>query len=580
MLTRRFFTATALSSGALTLTGCGLSSFPAPQRAVLGDNTVDTHMHLFNGRDVPARGFLQQVVLPQMAGELPVGVLAPLADLIVGFLLAGTRTAGEELGEMGGGASARMAAAPQSGPDSDEARLATAIDGYYGQARAEGLQARSAQRAIAPVTTSAESAAIPLPSPDALLLDAMADAAGVPVGQAAAGMPAPAIAPAVAPNARMSRAAAAPPAGPSLGQQLAPGLLQPDRQNADAKSVNMAGVLQWAVLMTRDRRYIWGRARDLYGKQDEARIFCNYLVDLGMWLNDPGVPEQSTMRDQIELAWRLAQDQRDVLVLNFVPFCPLRAAMDQGQAMAKVQHALLNRGFAGVKLYPSMGFRPDDNSGISFSHANRAVRAAPPPRRALDQALAGLYRWCEDHDVPIATHGSHSMGAGPGTEAYCAPWLWRDVLAAHPRLRVNLAHFGGFGAHNPQAWQEQLAALMREDINLYFDTGYWDEASTSATAEIAKAQQFLARAETGWRRMMYGSDWHMIARERVQTGYHGQLRGFIGAVARDDPQRIHDIMGGNAMRWLGLDRPEGAQFARLRGRFGSHRVWQSLVARA
>lgn len=160
MLTRRFFTATALSSGALTLTGCGLSSFPAPQRAVLGDNTVDTHMHLFNGRDVPARGFLQQVVLPQMAGELPVGVLAPLADLIVGFLLAGTRTAGEELGEMGGGASARMAAAPQSGPDSDEARLATAIDGYYGQARAEGLQARSAQRAIAPVTTSAESAAI------------------------------------------------------------------------------------------------------------------------------------------------------------------------------------------------------------------------------------------------------------------------------------------------------------------------------------------------------------------------------------------------------------------------------------
>lgn len=576
MLTRRLFTATALSSGAMALSGCSIFELPPPRRAPLGDNTIDAHMHLFNGRDVPARGFLSQVVFPQLASDLPTGILQPLADMVVTYLLYGTRTAGMELADLTGSASRATAEAAPVLPESDEQRLAMAIDGYYGKARADGLQARSAQPSM--VAASVESAAIPLTSSDALLLDALSDAAGVPVAEAAAGMPAPSMAPEAAADLGLRPAAMRAPDGPSLGRRLAPGLLNPDRQRADRKSLNLAGVLQWAVLMTRDRRYIWNRARDLYGKPGEARVFCNYLVDLGMWLDDPGVPGQSTMRDQIDLAALLAQDQRDVLVLNFVPFCPLRAAMGQAGAMADLRYAILERGFAGVKLYPSMGFRPNDNSDISFAHASRAVLKDPPPRRALDQALAALYRWCEDMDVPIATHGSHSMAAGPGTAAYSAPWLWRDVLIAHPRLRVNLAHFGGFSGHDQRNWQKELKLLLQQDMNLYFDTGYWNEASPSTPSEVQAAREFLNDDNLGWQRMLYGSDWHMIAREPVQTSYHGQLRAFVGAIADNDPQRISDVMGGNALRWLGLDRADGAQFRRLASRFGGHPVWESMIA--
>ncbi|NAZ18056.1 hypothetical protein GT020_18700, partial [Glutamicibacter soli] len=104
----------------------------------LGDAAVDAHMHLFNGRDVPARGFLLQVVFRDMAGSLPGGLLQPLADLIVGFLLAGTRTAGQELAD-------RRPAAPVD----DQALLARAIDDYYGQARtqAQTMVARRSVRA-------------------------------------------------------------------------------------------------------------------------------------------------------------------------------------------------------------------------------------------------------------------------------------------------------------------------------------------------------------------------------------------------------------------------------------------------
>lgn len=565
MLSRRRFTATALSSGVLALPGCGVLSLPQPQQFDLGDGAIDTHMHLFNGRDVPALGFLRQVIFRDMGEGLPGGLVLLLAELITRFLLAGTRTAAQELADTGAlGARSRAADRQQ-----DEARLAQAIDDYYGQAQDDG-QAMMARRS----GPQPASSAIALPQPDAILLDEMAKAAGVPLAEAAAGMVASDEG--LAPAARRRIAAPV----PSLGQQLAPGLLRPDAATVDPRSLNLAGVLQWATLMTRDRADIRARARALYGKPDEARIFCNYLVDLGLWLQPIEPMTPSSMTDQIALASRLSLADEQVLVLNFVPFCPLRAAVEGQVALARVQDAILNKGFAGVKLYPSMGFRPDDNSGISFAHASEQVRRNPPPGRALDQALAALYQWCEAEDVPIATHASHSMGAGPGTEGYSAPWLWAPVLRAYPRLRVNLAHFGGFGRHNPQSWQQQLGALMADDAQLFFDTGYWDRAardhSETPNGPLASTRAFLQQYPTAGRRMMYGSDWHMIAREPDHTAYHGQLRNFVTALARTDATLVPAIRGGNALRWLGLERADGAQFARLSFHFRGNAVWRSL----
>ena len=138
-------------------------------------------------------------------------------------------------------------------------------------------------------------------------------------------------------------------------------------------------MLQWAVLMTRDRADIWNRAVSLYGKPGEARIFCNYLVDLAMWLNpyEPP-PATSRMSGQIRLAQTLSRAHQDVLVLNFVPFCPLRAAIEGPGVLRQVQRAVMEQGFVGVKLYPAMGFRPDDNSSISLDHASSFARSRNP----------------------------------------------------------------------------------------------------------------------------------------------------------------------------------------------------------
>ena len=564
MLSRRHFTTTALSSTALVISGCSIWDLPSPESHPLGEGAVDVHMHLFNGRDVPALGFLKQVIFRDMGDGLPGGLVLPLAELITRFLLAGTRTAEEEL--------KGLRAAPAQ---EDEVVLAQAIDGYYGQARSSGTAMMVRHGVAEPGST-----AIALPQPEAILLKEMAKAAGVPLAEAAAGIPASEAS--IASTARTGKAA--PASTPSIGQQLAPGLLNPDGATVDAQSLNLAGVLQWATLMTRDRSDIRARARALYGKAGEARIFCSYLVDMGMWLNPVEPLSTSSMADQIALSAVLSRADQQVLILNFAAFCPLRAAVDGSGVLDKVQDAVRNQGFAGVKLYPSMGFRPDNNSSISFAHASKRVRENPPPGRALDEALAALYRWCEAEDVPIATHGSHSMGAGLGTEAYSAPWLWAPVLRAYPRLRVNLAHFGGFGGHNPESWQQQLGDLMTEDAQLFFDTGYWDMAardhSDRPNGPLQTSRAFLQQFPIAEKRMMYGSDWHMIAREPDHPAYHGQIRDFVTALAEGDTALRRDIMGDNALRWLGLDRREGAQFARLSAHFGGNAVWQSLFGQS
>ncbi|WP_299910345.1 amidohydrolase family protein [uncultured Paracoccus sp.] len=561
MISRRLFTATALSSGVLALSGCGSGLARPGRQADLGAGAIDAHMHLFNGRDVPALGFLRQVILPDLGNTFPVAVIGPFAEMIVTFLLQGTRDAAAELAGLG------QAPLPRISPAEDEARLARAIDGYFGAAQARAETQLAASRAMRSAA-SGEAAAVLLPEPDQQLLSALSDAAGVPVGEAAAGMAA-----GDQPSIAARRAV------PSTGQQLAPGLLNPDRRSATASSLSLSNTLQWAMLMTRDRAVIRDQAARLYGRPTEARIFCNHLVDMALWLNATEPQSVSPMAQQVDLAARLSQREARVLVLNFVPFCPLRAAIEGASVLEGVQRAITQNGFAGVKLYPPMGFRPDDNSAISFAHARPDIARNPPPRAALDRALGALYRWCAENDVPIATHASHSMGAGPGTKDYSAPWLWAPVLRDHPDLRVNLAHFGGFNRHQEANWQVRLGQMMTEDRNLYFDTGYWDEAARDVDSApggpLAMTQAFLATYPLAGERMLYGSDWHMIAREPDHPDYHRMMRDFVGRLTPDKAAQQR-IMGGNALSWLGLDRPEGAQFRRLAAHHGGNPAWRAL----
>ena len=540
MLTRRQFSALLAVS---PLAGCGFLDLQ-PVRPICAPGAIDAHMHLFNGRDIPAQGFLEQVdFIGAHDGGVPPLLRSDLVRFIVAFLVASTPSATDELAALPSRAATTAALPPADRAAleaGDRARLARHIETYAeDQAAAAPMVARSARMAA--------------PGPETDLLAAMADAAGVgpPVGMRS-----------------MARSAAAP--APDA-RAVADGLYDPANQAGSRQRQSIAGIIRWATMLTRPRAQILAQAIALYGGPQQVQVICNHMIDFDLWLarRETVTP----VRDQVEVMARIAALEQRALVLNFVAYCPLRDAMTGGQALADVQWAVRQRGCAGVKIYPPAGFRPTGNAGISFAHGK--VPGGPPGGgAAIDARLDALYRWCAEHDVPIMTHGAPSMGAGPGTAMYAEPALWAPVLERHPALRVNLGHFGGMSGPGQPDWEPGLAAALNRFPGLFVDGSFWTgtgPGQAARPAETARLRRLLAAAPGAGAQLLYGSDWSLIARDDRHNRYLADQHDFLAA-ATGSPAMRDAMMGGNAMRWLGLDRADGAQSRRLADAFGGNPV--------
>ena len=136
--------------------------------------------------------------------------------------------------------------------------------------------------------------------------------------------------------------------------------------------------------------------------------------------------------------------------------------------------------FAGIKLYPPLGFDPWPDAG--------------PEREKVDI----LYSFCEARDIPLTSHcddqGFRVLSLEDAWK-FTSPARWRKALKAHPRLRLDLAHFGaqyslpvGRTTHWSQAlsrsteWRDEILGLMGDFPSLYTDisfngaeAGYYDE---------------------------------------------------------------------------------------------------------
>ncbi len=79
-----------------------------------------------------------------------------------------------------------------------------------------------------------------------------------------------------------------------------------------------------------------------------------------------------------------------------------------------------------------------------------------------------LYEICEKYDKPIIFHSGLSWEDDTFTK-YCRPDVFEKTAAAHPKLRMCLAHFGW-------PWCRETAMLMLKYPNVYTDTGalYFD----------------------------------------------------------------------------------------------------------
>lgn len=98
---------------------------------------------------------------------------------------------------------------------------------------------------------------------------------------------------------------------------------------------------------------------------------------------------------------------------------------NMGEFNGDIEH-LGSNSFAGIKLYPPLGFNP-----------------WPDNKKELDK-VKYLYRYCSDKGIPITTHGSEGgfvVVTKKEAKDYTSISKWAGVLKEYPSLRINLAHF-------------------------------------------------------------------------------------------------------------------------------------------
>lgn len=162
--------------------------------------------------------------------------------------------------------------------------------------------------------------------------------------------------------------------------------------------------------------------------------------------------------------------------------------------------------FAGIKVYPPMGFDPD------------------PEDPVMKEKVELLYTFCEKHSLPIVTHcDDQGFRMLPLEESftYTSPERWKNVLERHPDLWLDFAHFGeqyyhsrkGIAAfvppyHQEFSWREMTLSFMKSYPHVYADLSF-DGVNPDSWEELNFLLESLPSSEREIYegRLLYGTDW-------------------------------------------------------------------------
>ena len=191
--------------------------------------------------------------------------------------------------------------------------------------------------------------------------------------------------------------------------------------------------------------------------------------------------------------------------------------------------ALQGGAFKGVKIYPVMGFTPDD------------------------RRLYPIYEYCMRNEIPVTTHCEN--GGIPGFEDYyhlAHPGYWNSVLSDFPELKLNLAHNDRTGS----SWQSVIRDLIMRCPNVYTDISY-DREMFYKPGRYFKSIKTMLNTPKLQDRILYGSDWYMGRYLWTEASY---LNWFT-AYSRKIPwcrigfteQEMRRLMEENPMSFLGMN---------------------------
>jgi predicted TIM-barrel fold metal-dependent hydrolase len=254
------------------------------------------------------------------------------------------------------------------------------------------------------------------------------------------------------------------------------------------------------------QRAVFEQIRQQYQTKETKTRFV--VLPMDMTYMNMGKLKKSIDDQHAELLWLSRCYKGQV-----IPF--YAADPRQPDLVQKVRRHVVNGPFRGIKIYPNLGYPPDDDT------------------------LMKIYEMCVTHDIPVLTHcspgGIWQYGLSAQTRRdYSQPRSYERVLEAFPTLKLCLAHFGG-----AQEWARRLKREVGKDKypeepwvrtiyemiangeqqypNLYTDISYtaFTPRVPGLYVDLVDYLKVLLAHPRVRTRVLFGSDYYMIEQEKI-----------------------------------------------------------------
>lgn len=254
--------------------------------------------------------------------------------------------------------------------------------------------------------------------------------------------------------------------------------------------------------------------------------FC--VLPMDMEFMQAGKVKQSYIEQLDELALIKQDPAYKDLIYPFIFVHPERRGI-----FDIVRKYMEEKGFAGIKMYPPLGYYP------------------------FDSRLNEIYAYAEKYQIPITVHCARGGVFYKGeitnemlihpktgehikeqknkffTDTYTNPDNYKYVLEQFPDLKINLAHFGGFDEWEKylgnafedysSTWYEKIIDLIRKYPNVYTDISY-----TMFNADLFNLLKLTLTDNSIKDKILFGSDYYMVEQETSERQFVTNIRAYIG----------------------------------------------------
>jgi predicted TIM-barrel fold metal-dependent hydrolase len=342
--------------------------------------------------------------------------------------------------------------------------------------------------------------------------------------------------------------------------------------------------------------------------KDGIDLYVPLMIDYEYWFKSTPEPSIAT---QIDTVYRDAVLPFRGRIHPFAPFDPARelayrhglpgpdeVSAEKYSSLELVKDAIRNKGFIGVKVYNTLGYRPLGNTAVDENRRrifrrNKMAQYSVFTGEEFDQVLAELYTFCLQEQVPITAHCVYN-----GIEAYTGasfdfghPAYWRAVLDEFKGLHVNLAHFGWSRPEEyhtemrrsiiaeavrrlqrsveqrslrelaaptrdegGRAWVSVICEMLTEYDDLYADVAHHGVTEEKNVEKYKTSYRAMCSDFPGVisKKLLFGIDWHVIARVGGFEDFRAGCARILDDEAIFTSEELDGFFGGNALRFLGL----------------------------